>query len=69
MIVQTLDFWITAVSQVWSWFVQLLTASGMTGLYLMMFAATVAFRLLAVPILGQSFKAGSDTAGRKPRKE
>lgn len=69
MIVDVLNFWIVALAQVWAWFVQLLSASGLTGLFLTMFAATVAFRLLAVPILGQRFNAGSDMATRKTRKE
>lgn len=67
MMTQILHFWITALSQVWIWFTRLLDSSGMTGVFLTMFSATVAFRLLAVPILGQRFKAGSDTADRKHR--
>lgn len=68
MVNQILHFWIRVLSQVWSWFSQLLDASGMAGVFLTMFSAVVVYRLLAVPILGQSVKAGSDTAQRKQRK-
>lgn len=65
MVYQILGYWVTVLSQVWLWFTQLLDASGMAGVFLVFFSATVAYRLLAVPILGQTIKAGSDTAERK----
>lgn len=62
---QVFAFWVSALVGVWNFFTQLLGASGMRGIYLAMFSALVAYRLLIVPIIGNSTNAGSDKVKRK----